>query len=172
MIQTRPVFGFGPGNYALTYEDFRTRYRAVRRETVHAHNEYLELVAEYGLVGGLLILLALLSLVVQMIRFIKTAERSYQAFPAVALLGALAGTAVHGFFDFELHNFPNAMMLALLAGCAVAPLLQQRREKTARGKDVFTTADARGAPRGSEGRGEQTVRSQLRMFSVSLGGLL
>jgi tetratricopeptide (TPR) repeat protein len=48
--------------------------------------------------------------------------------PVIALLGALAGTAVHGFFDFELRNFPNAIMLALLAGCAVAPLVRQRSE--------------------------------------------
>jgi tetratricopeptide (TPR) repeat protein len=44
--------------------------------------------------------------------------------PAAALLGVLAGTAVHGFFDFELRIFPNALMLALLAGCAAAPLIQ------------------------------------------------
>jgi hypothetical protein len=63
-----------------------------------------------------------------MIRLIRTSPRPYHALPAAALLGALAGTAVHGFFDFELHIFPNAMMLALLAGCAVAPLLRQRSE--------------------------------------------
>jgi O-antigen ligase len=129
MIKERPVFGFGPGNYALTYEDYRTRVQALRIITVHAHNEYLELVAEYGLVGGLLFLLALISLVVQLIRFIRTSPRSYHALPAAALLGTLAGTAVHGFFDFELHNFPNAMMLALLAGCAVAPLVQLQRDE-------------------------------------------
>jgi tetratricopeptide (TPR) repeat protein len=128
MIKTRPVCGFGPGNYELTYEDFRTRCKAVRIETVHAHNEYLELIAEYGLVGGALVLWALISLLVTAIRFVKTTERSYHALPVIALLGALAGTAVHGFFDFELRNFPNAIMLALLAGCAVAPLVRQRSE--------------------------------------------
>jgi O-antigen ligase len=130
MIKTRPVFGFGPGNYELTYEDFRTRCQAVRIETVHAHNEYLELTAEYGLVGGALALWVLISLLVVAIRFIKTAERSYHALPVIALLGALAGTAVHGFFDFELHNFPNAVMLALLAGCAVAPIMQAGERRT------------------------------------------
>jgi tetratricopeptide (TPR) repeat protein len=124
MIKTRPVFGFGPGNYALTYEDYRTRCQAVRMETVHAHNEYLELRAEYGLIGGLLIIWALISISTAMLRFIRTSTRPYHALPAAALLGALAGTAVHGFFDFELHIFANAIMLALLAGCAAAPLMQ------------------------------------------------
>jgi tetratricopeptide (TPR) repeat protein len=124
MIADRPVFGVGPGNYGLIYEEYRKRVLAVRIEMVHAHNEYLELLAEYGLIGGLLVLCVLISVSVQMIRFIRTSPRPYHALPAVALLGALAGTAVHGFFDFELHIFPNALMLALLAGCAAAPLIQ------------------------------------------------
>ena len=128
MIADRPVFGFGPGNYGQIYEEYRKRVLAVRVEMVHAHNEYLELLAEYGLVGGVLVLCVLISISVQMIRLIRTSPRPYHALPAAALLGALAGTAVHGFFDFELHIFPNAMMLALLAGCAVAPLLRQRSE--------------------------------------------
>lgn len=124
MIRNRPVSGFGPGNYGLTFEDYRTRFTGVRIETVHAHNEYLELLAEYGLVGGLLVLWVLIRISVRMVHFIKTAARPYHALPAAALLGVLAGTAVHGFFDFELRIFPNALMLALLAGCAAAPLMQ------------------------------------------------
>ena len=124
MIKDRPVLGFGPGNYGLTFEDHRTRFQARRIETVHPHNEYLELLAEYGVVGGMLVLWVLTSVSVQMIRFIRMSPRLYHALPAAALLGALVGTAVHGFFDFELHIFPNALMLALLAGCAAAPLMQ------------------------------------------------
>ena len=130
MIKDRPVLGFGPGNYGLVYEDYRQRVKSVRIETVHPHNEYLELLAEYGVIGGLLVLCILTRVSVQMIRFIRTSPRPYHALPAVALLGALAGTAVHGFFDFELHIFPNALMLALLAGCAAAPLIETRRQKT------------------------------------------
>ena len=129
MIKDRPVLGFGPGNYGLVYEDYRQRVKSVRIETVHPHNEYLELLAEYGVIGGLLVLCILTSVSVQMIRFIRTSPRPYHALPAVALLGALAGTAVHGFFDFELHIFPNALMLALLAGCAAAPLIQTTPSK-------------------------------------------
>jgi tetratricopeptide (TPR) repeat protein len=124
MIKDGPVVGFGPGNYGLTFEDYRTRFQARRIETVHPHNEYLELISEYGLIGGLLVLCLLISVSVQMIRFIRTTPRPYHALPAAALFGTLAGTAVHGSFDFELHIFPNALMLALLAGCAVAPLIQ------------------------------------------------
>ncbi len=82
------------------------------------------MLTEYGLLGAVLIVWALVSVCAQMVRLIKTSDRPTHALPAVALLAALAGTAVHGFFDFELRIFPNALMLALLAGCAVAPLVR------------------------------------------------
>ncbi|NOU35169.1 MAG: hypothetical protein HOO88_00100 [Kiritimatiellaceae bacterium] len=150
MIKTRPVFGFGPGNYELTYEDYRQRCQAVRIETVHAHNEYLELTAEYGLVGGALALWALISLSATAIRFVKTSDRSYHALPVIALLGALTGTAVHGFFDFELRIFPNAIMLALLAGCAVAPIMQTGGRRAENGRQR-TEVGGRKTEDGSEG---------------------
>jgi O-antigen ligase len=124
MIKDRPLTGFGPGNYGAVFEDYRFRWKGLRTVTVHAHNEYLELLAEYGLIGGLLILWALIEVCAKLILLVKTAERSYHALPAAALLGVFAGTAVHGFFDFELRIFPNALMLALLAGCVVAPVIQ------------------------------------------------
>lgn len=124
MIADRPLFGFGPGNYGHIYETYRKRVLAVRIEMVHAHNEYLELLAEYGVTGGILVLCVLGSVSVRLVRLIRTSPQPHHALPAAALLGALAGTAVHGFFDFELRIFPNALMLALLAGCAVAPLVQ------------------------------------------------
>jgi O-antigen ligase len=128
MFMDRPITGFGPGNYGLTYPEYRQRVRANRALTVHPHNEVVELLTEYGLVGALLVLVLLLTVTVRLVRFILSSERPYHALPAVALLAALAGTFVHGFFDFELRIFPNALMLALLAGCAVAPLLARKTE--------------------------------------------
>jgi len=137
MIKARPVFGVGAGNYALTYEEYHKRFKAFRRDTVHAHNEYLEMTAEYGLVGATLVLCTLISLAVALIRFIRSSPYAHHTLPAVALLGALAGTAVHGFFDFELRVFPNAMMLALLTGCVVVPMMQAGEGKHSKRKAVI-----------------------------------
>jgi tetratricopeptide (TPR) repeat protein len=98
---------------------------------VHPHNEPIELMAEYGLIGVGLFLGAIVSLCIALIRLIKTSPRLYHVLPAVALLAALAGTFVHGFFDFELRIFPNALMLAVLAGTVVAPVLRQSAERRA-----------------------------------------
>ncbi|MGE4488553.1 MAG: O-antigen ligase family protein [Kiritimatiellales bacterium] len=128
MYQDHPIIGFGPGSYGTFFEGYRQRFKATRIETVHPHNEYIELLVEYGLVGALMILAALICAIIALIRLVVRAERPYHALPAAAMLGALAGTAVHGFFDFELRIFPNALMLAFLAGSAVAPIVRQRSE--------------------------------------------
>jgi len=128
MIKDQPVIGVGPGNYGQTFYKYRQRYLANRLDIDHPHNEPIELLTEYGLIGTVLILWALVSLSGPLIRLIKTSDQSYQALPAAAFLAALAGTAVHGFFDFELRIFPNALMLFVLAGCAVAPVLSQASE--------------------------------------------
>jgi len=140
MFADRPVVGFGPGNYEQVFPEYRQRVFANRMLTVHPHNEVVEMLTEYGLIGALLILGVLISFCVSMIRLIKTSDRATHALPAVAILAALAGTAVHGFFDFELRIFPNALMLALLAGTAAAPILKVTEWK----KESFTTATARG----------------------------
>ncbi len=126
MIKDRPFLGVGTGNYGQIFPEYRQRWKGLRYETVHPHNEYIELLTEHGIVGGILILCAFVSVFIQSVRWIKTTEHPSHAFLAIAFLGALGGTAVHGFFDFELRIFPNALMLALLAGIAIAPLLQLR----------------------------------------------
>lgn len=141
MFADRPITGFGPGNYELTFPEYRHRVFANRVLTVHPHNEVVEMLTEYGLIGAALIVWVLISFCIPMIRLIKTSDRATHALPAVAILAALAGTAVHGFFDFELRIFPNALMLSLLAGCAVSPLLQMESRKQRTRKKEFRQDD-------------------------------
>lgn len=144
MIKDRPWVGVGPGNYGQTFHKYRQRVFANRLDIDHPHNEPIELLTEYGVIGAVLILWALICAIIPLVRLIKTTDRPYHALPAAAFLAALAGSAVHGIFDFELRIFPNALMLALLAGCAVAPLLRQQRDKPIGKEERFTTAVARG----------------------------
>lgn len=129
MFSDRPITGFGPGSYELAFPEYRQRVSGNRMLTGHPHNEIVEILGEYGLIGALLVLGVLIRFCVPMVRLLKTSDRLYHALPAMAILAALAGTAVHGFFDFELRIFPNALMLVLLAGTAAAPLLAQQKSE-------------------------------------------
>ncbi|WP_372797565.1 O-antigen ligase family protein, partial [Pontiella sp.] len=122
MIREKPLTGYGPAAYRYAYPEFRKRWGGQRMVTGHPHNEYLELTADFGLIGFLLFAAAwLYGSIWMLVRSLK-AEETRHAFMGFAFLGTVAGTMVHSFFDFQMHVFPNAMIFALLAAVAAGPL--------------------------------------------------
>ncbi|MDF7825688.1 O-antigen ligase [Pontiellaceae bacterium B12227] len=134
MIRESPVTGYGPGSYRYAYPEHRKRFRGHRIVTGHPHNEYLELTADYGLVGFGVFALAWLAGVIWIMVKSLRAEETRHAFMGFAFMGTVGGTMVHSFFDFEMHVFPNAMVFALLAALSAGPLISGKRRKGARGK--------------------------------------
>jgi len=109
-----PMFGVGWGNFAAPYGFNIPTMPGVGE----AHNIYLQLMAETGLVG----LFAFLGLVVQAWRQARRQWRSSNDFLESALafgvLGALLSLLVHGFLDVPLFTQSGTllwMFLALLA---------------------------------------------------------
>ncbi len=132
MIKEAPLIGFGPGNYHYTYPEHRKRFSHARIVTGHPHNEYLELIADYGLIGFILFSLAWCYGLIRILIASLKAEETRHAFIGFAFLGTAAGTMVHSFFDFEMHVFPNAMVFALLAAMAWGPLAAKRKKRSQR----------------------------------------
>ena len=130
MIKEKPVTGFGPGNYGYLFPQYRKHFKSVRRVAIHPHNEYLEIPAEYGLVGLGIFALAWVWGMVRLLRFVVKAESAEQALLACAFLGTMAGTMTHAAVDFSMHEFPNTMTFVLLAGVAVGPLIQKGQALT------------------------------------------
>ncbi len=96
MAQEAPFFGVGLGNYEVVYDD----YRLINWEAPlgHAHNLYLNLLAETGLTG----LMAYLMFWVVVFRMTWSLRRQPDAFSrciAVGLLGTWVYVAVHSVFD-------------------------------------------------------------------------
>ena len=133
MIKERPLTGFGPASYTYVFEKFRHRFKGVRFISEHPHNEYLEVAAEYGWIGlGLFGIMWCYGLIRILIFSLKT-KHQHQAFIAMAFLGTAAGTMLHSFFDFQMHQFQNALIFCLLAALAVGPMCRARRDKIAQG---------------------------------------
>jgi O-antigen ligase len=159
MVKAAPLFGHGPGSYRYTFPEFRNRFRGQRIVTGHPHNEYLELIAEFGLVGfGLFALAWIYGGVWVLVKSLRAAETRH-AFIGFAFLGTVAGTMVHSFFDFQMHVFPNAMVFALLAAIAVGPLRAARRGPKTEGGE--RRADGCGATNVFESRGPKPLPDQL-----------
>jgi O-antigen ligase len=102
-----------------------------------AHNDYLQILSDAGIVGGLLGLL----FVAWLFRTALARMQSHDRFRRGVALGALAGCAgvlVHSFFDFTLHALANALMFLVLAALATLngrveePEVQRRRRKRRR----------------------------------------
>jgi len=118
MIRQRPVFGWGAGCFPYVYPHFRTFYTNLL--IGYAHNDYLQLAAETGLIG--------LSLgawfVVALYRHAwSEVGRSRGQLPDNVMWAALAGCTgilAHSFSDFNLHIPANASLFFALAAIAAA----------------------------------------------------
>jgi O-antigen ligase/tetratricopeptide (TPR) repeat protein len=117
MVLDFPLFGVGLG----VWPDLFPRYRSAPWSAVffrEAHNDYLEVLAETGLLG-----LGLLSVFFWQCGRVLIAQLpaiSPTVFPVyVAVLSALAAMAVHEVFDFSLQIPANAVLFTVLLAVAV-----------------------------------------------------
>jgi O-antigen ligase len=115
----------GSGLGAYEYGLYRFKTVAPMLRVDFAHNDYLQIIAELGLVGAALagglalwIFWRLVSVVLWM-----RGSRNWEL--AVGLLGALLAIALHSLVDFNLYIPANALALAWLCGIADSPGLRE-----------------------------------------------
>ncbi len=112
MIEANPVSGVGLGAYRTAYPAFRRQ----RMTFVHAHNDYVQALAETGFLGALFFVPALLLLIVRTQRGIRQiADESARLTLLAVSLGVL-GMALHALIDYNLHVTGNAFLFAILLG--------------------------------------------------------
>jgi O-antigen ligase len=134
MIKANPVVGTGLGAYGVMYTRYDTRNGLYRLE--QAHNDYLQVFSDAGVVGGAL---ALAFVVLLFYRgFVRARSRdNFRRGVALAALGGCFGVLVHSFFDFTLHTTSNALLFLVLAALATlngrvedAPRRRHRRKSS------------------------------------------
>ncbi|HKY28586.1 MAG TPA: O-antigen ligase family protein [Pyrinomonadaceae bacterium] len=115
IIKANPVVGTGLGAFPVVYTRYDSRNGLYRLE--QAHNDYLQILSDGGIVGGVLAL----GFVVMLFRMGFARRESRDEFRSGVALGALAGcfaVLVHSFFDFTLHITANALLFLVLAALA------------------------------------------------------
>ena len=121
-------FGVGPAHYNYVFREYRPLW--VQQQPDRAHNDYLNLLADWGTVGGIIVLAGMAAFAAglwQTRKHVRRAENTLQGGGTsnrhAFFLGATAGLlamAAHSFVDFNLHIPANAILgvtlLALLTG--------------------------------------------------------
>jgi O-antigen ligase len=139
IIKAHPYLGTGLGAFGVIYTRYDTRNGLFRLE--QAHNDYLQVLSDAGIVGAILALgfVALL--------FYKALERArsrddFRRGVALASLSGCFAVLVHSFFDFTLHTTSNALLFLVLAAMATmngrvedAPRKHRRRSSTGTSSD-------------------------------------
>jgi O-antigen ligase len=132
IIRDHPWLGTGLGSFGSVYTRYDTGNGTYRLE--QAHNDYLQIFSDAGVVGGLLGLV----FVVLLFRAALKRLQSYDRFRRGVVLGALAGCTgvlVHSFFDFTLHTTANALLFLVLAALATADdRVEEQGEGSHRGR--------------------------------------
>lgn len=117
MALARPLLGWGLGTFADVYPQFRSFSTELLID--HAHNDYLEMLAETGLAGGVLTLWFLVAVFRGSRRGLE--HWHYRESGAALTLAALVGCAgllAHSLTDFNLHIPANAALFFVLCGVA------------------------------------------------------
>jgi O-antigen ligase len=114
LIRAYPVFGCGLGGYETGFMKFKAFDPLVTDD--FAHNDYLQLLAEMGVVGFAIGATLTLSVVRTAVREAVGSRDPGARYFAVACAGALAAILVHSLADFNLYIPANAMLVAWIAG--------------------------------------------------------
>jgi O-antigen ligase len=126
MIRDAPLFGTGIGSWQWAYQRYKSPGVTVS-EPDYTHNDYLNLAADYGLAGGVIMLAVFICFFWHAWRISRTAQSSEQRAFAVGAMLSVISILVHSWFDFNLHIPANSLLLAAIMGFTAAMGDQQRQ---------------------------------------------
>jgi O-antigen ligase len=128
LVRDYPWFGVGLGAFPYVYPRYDPSAGTQRVE--QTHNDYLQVLADTGIVGGGIAILFVALLFVRGMALAQTTDQRHRSI----VLGALAGCfamAVHSIVDFNLQVTVNAQLALILAALATMrdPLVANREER-------------------------------------------
>jgi len=115
IIKAHPYVGTGLGAFGVIYTRYDSRNGLFRLE--QAHNDYLQVLSDAGIIGAVLAF----SFVALLFWKAISRARSKDDFRRGVALAALSGcfaVLVHSFFDFTLHTTSNALLFLVMAALA------------------------------------------------------
>ncbi|MCF8052996.1 MAG: tetratricopeptide repeat protein [Desulfobacterales bacterium] len=138
LIADHLIFGVGLANFRVVYPEYQMAAVEQYRKggaTYYTHNDYLQIIAETGLIGLLLFFFVIGTAVYSAVRAMRNADTFRGWLLSLSSFAALAGIAVNAFFSFPLQLpaavFYSAVFLAILNFSAVTAGRDDRTSKRA-----------------------------------------
>ncbi len=125
MIADSPWLGVGAGMYAWRFRAYQTIQPEAHYD--HAHNDYLQSAAEWGVPAASVFWGFLFVVLVRVARTFLRAEDHARAALSLGVAGAIVSISLHSLVDFSLQIPANLMTLGLVLGLGLALV----REETA-----------------------------------------
>jgi O-antigen ligase len=129
MFLARPVMGWGMGTFPQVYPVYRSRHDG--KFMNQAHNDYLELLLDTGIIGFGIMLWFLIALFRSALPRLREWSESSGANARAAALVGISGILVHSIADFNMHIPANAaffFVLCALATVTIRPRSLRKRE--------------------------------------------
>jgi O-antigen ligase len=117
-----PFLGTGLGTLQTVFPPYETLYDG--KIVNHAHNDYLEALAETGIAGALCCAWFIRVLLTESLKRLRRLNNSFAGALQLSGLLACSGFLVHSLVDFNLHIPANALLFFLMAHLATVEIQQ------------------------------------------------
>jgi O-antigen ligase len=123
LIKAYPLTGSGLGTYESAFYPFK---RVAPMNTVdYAHNDYMQVMAEMGLIGFAVGLFFIVRTMQRTLRGAVYARSMDQRYLAIGCIAAITGILLHSFVDFNMYVPANGYASAWVLGIAGLNLWQR-----------------------------------------------
>ena len=147
LIQDHPLAGIGPGAFYSGFRDYYGTPSPLPLTTeligiAHAHNDYLEYLAELGILGGLVMITLLATVWYSAWRLAGDRTCAARALTGAAFLSGITAILSHAVVDFPLSLPVSSIYLWTWAG-ALSSIWRPVSQPQSAGGPAFTPADRR-----------------------------
>jgi O-antigen ligase len=137
IFRDHPWTGTGLGTLPIVFPPYESLYDG--KVVNHAHNDYLEMLADTGVAGGLCCAWFLAVLFFRSLNQLLVTDKSFAAALHLSGLVACCGFLVHSLVDFNLHMPGNALLFLLMAHLATAEIPRNPSKRPSRSDTAVDT---------------------------------
>jgi tetratricopeptide (TPR) repeat protein/O-antigen ligase len=129
MITHNPWTGSGLGTFRYVFPRFQPA-EVSQLAVTHAHNDYLELAAEMGLIGLFVVLAIIGFLLVRSLNVLSRLSDTKKRIFAIAAVSSFISLLIHSFFEFNIHIFSNALLFTMIMAILVSLVNSVDQDRT------------------------------------------